>query len=207
MSTIKTWQENAAFHLPDLRNTIDKIPFVDVRASYMVAEIAELRAALAASGGNAAPGLTNERAAFEADTLDLYPVATFNRFPNSENYNVNWVQEQWGGWQRRAKYAAASAPNAALVAAQDSISWEPLTAAGQIGKHDLVRFDLCGEKKVHKVALILNAGTGQEEIIYHRRNNWYLITSMSIKGEGNQKNVEFLPVSSALSAAGQEVVE
>lgn len=78
--------------------------------------------ALAAPGGNAAPGFTDERAAFEADTLDLYPVATFNRFPNSDTYNVNWIQEQWGGWQRRAEYAAATTPNAALVAALQRIA-------------------------------------------------------------------------------------
>lgn len=83
---------------------------------------AELRAAIAASGGNAAPEFTDERAAFEADTLDLYPVATFNRFPNSDTYNVNWIQEQWGGWQRRAEYAAATTPNAALVAALQRIA-------------------------------------------------------------------------------------
>lgn len=105
---IKTWRSTP--EASQCHTSWDAIALAD-------REIAELRAALAASGGNAAPELTDERAAFEADTLDLYPVATFNRFPNSENYNVNWVQEQWGGWQRRAKYAAASAPNAALVAA------------------------------------------------------------------------------------------
>lgn len=85
---------------------------------------------------------------------------------------------------------------------KEALTWQKLMTAGQVKKGDYVRFNLCGETKVHQVALILNAGTDKEEIIYHKRNNWYLITSMSIKGEGSQKNVEFLPVIASLAAAG-----
>lgn len=49
----------------------------------------------------------DERAAFEADTLDLYPSAKFNRFPSSDCYNDSWIERQWGAWQRRAKFASA----------------------------------------------------------------------------------------------------
>lgn len=45
---VKTWQESAAAHLPELREVINSAPFADVRASYMATEIADLRAALAA---------------------------------------------------------------------------------------------------------------------------------------------------------------
>lgn len=57
----------------------------------------------------------DERAAFETDTLDLYPVATFGRFA-SGRYNIDWIENQWGGWQRRAKFSSPQ-PAAALVAA------------------------------------------------------------------------------------------
>lgn len=95
MIAIKKWQETAAAHLPDLRETIDKIPFADVRASYMVAEIAELRAALAASGGNAAqlPGLPSPA----LEMTDLYSADQMTAYGKA--------------------CAVASAPNAALVAA------------------------------------------------------------------------------------------
>lgn len=55
----------------------------------------------------------DERAAFEADTLDVFPVATFGRFA-SGRYNIDWIENQWEGWQRRAKFAApqpAAAPS------------------------------------------------------------------------------------------------
>ena len=68
-------------------------------------------AAPAAANG----ALTDERAAFEADTLDLYPSAKFNRFP-SGTYTDSSIETQWGAWQRRSKFAAAG-PDAALVKA------------------------------------------------------------------------------------------
>lgn len=69
--------------------------------------------------------------------------------------------------------------------------WQRLTAPGQVKVGDTVRFDLGGEQKTHRVALVLEAGTEREEIIYHKRNNWYLITAMAIANSGSQKNVEF----------------
>lgn len=82
------------------------------------------------------------------------------------------------------------------------LEWSKLTEAGQVKRGDYVRFDLCGEKKVHRVAIMLHAGTDQEEIIYQKSKNWYLITSMSIAGTGSQKNVEYLPMAKALRGLG-----
>lgn len=43
----------------------------------------------------------DERAAFEADMLELYPAVTFGRYP-SGRYNLSWVADRWDGWRRRA---------------------------------------------------------------------------------------------------------
>lgn len=56
MSTIKTWQERA----DDASRNNEHVEWPQI---YMKAEIAELRAALAASGGNAAPEFTDEHSA------------------------------------------------------------------------------------------------------------------------------------------------
>lgn len=88
----------------------------DVRMG-MIPELRKLfvqTAAPAAANG----ALTDERAAFEADTLDLYPSAKFNRFP-SGTYTDSSIETQWGAWQRRSKFAAAG-PDAALVKALES---------------------------------------------------------------------------------------
>lgn len=68
----------------------------------------------------------DERAAFETDTLDLYPVATFGRFA-SGRYNIDWIENQWGGWQRRAKFASpqpSAAPVAAAVQGDAAPAWD-----------------------------------------------------------------------------------
>ena len=105
MSTIKTWQERI---VGDNRTWA-------VEAG-MKAEIAELRAALAASGGNAAPGLTDERAAF----IDASQLNGAMAIINADGiFTDPWVEAHFSGWQMRAAIAA-SAPNAALVALKEA---------------------------------------------------------------------------------------
>ncbi len=50
---------------------------------------------------------TDTRAAFEATILDLYPAAKFGRFA-SGRYNIDWVENQWGGWQLGIAHAEAA---------------------------------------------------------------------------------------------------
>jgi len=122
------------------------------------------------------------------------------KLPGDQDWHVAFAPLPFGAFKVKELEIAGQPTDSSSGA----IAWTRLTHAGQVKPEDWVRFDLCGERKVHKVALILNAGTDKEEIIYHKRNNWYLITSMSIAGQGSQKNVEVLPVSAAiLSEAGK----
>jgi hypothetical protein len=68
--------------------------------------------------------LTDERAAFEADTLELFPVATFGRFPTSGRYNIDWIENQWVGWQRRRPYARERSMMMQMQVAQQCMSAE-----------------------------------------------------------------------------------
>lgn len=78
--------------------------------------------------------LTDERAAFESDTLDLYPSAKFNRFP-SGTYTDSSIETQWGAWQRRSKFAAAG-PDAALVKALEKAEKKFLELEHMLGGGD-----------------------------------------------------------------------
>lgn len=57
---------------------------------------------------------------------------------------------------------------------------------------DKLRFTIGDEKYSEVAKLILHPGTDQEEIIYNKRRNYYLITSMAIANRGSQKNVRVL---------------
>lgn len=98
MSTIKKWNERENAH------------FSPVAA--MQAELNELRAALAASGGNAAPP-------------DACPVAiTDSSAPNGIKWYVKppeWLADGMNLYFVPAKIVPASAPNAALVAALQNL--------------------------------------------------------------------------------------
>lgn len=109
IENIKTWQERWNDDFKANPGPKKKSP-----DAFKDEEIAELRAALA-TPAVASGALEDERTAFEDDMIDLYPSAKFNRFP-SGTYTDSHIETQWGAWQRRAKLAAAAAPNAALVA-------------------------------------------------------------------------------------------
>lgn len=70
--------------------------------------------------------------------------------------------------------------------------WQPITAPGQVKAGTKLRFTIGDDKYSETAKLILHPGTDKEEIIYNKRQNYYLITSMSIANKGSQRNVEFL---------------
>jgi hypothetical protein len=82
-------------------------------------------------------------------------------------------------------------------ASTEPATWKPITAPGQVKVGDKLRFNIGDEKFSETIKLIIHKGTPDEEIIYNKSRNFYLITSMCIKGTGQSKNVEFLATSSA----------
>jgi hypothetical protein len=79
---------------------------------------------------------------------------------------------------------------AAPVAPQSQ--WMLITKPGQVKAGTRLRFDIGNDKYSETAKLILHPGTDQEEIIYNKRQNYYLITSMAIANKGSQKNVTYL---------------
>jgi hypothetical protein len=71
-------------------------------------------------------------------------------------------------------------------------TWQRITKPGQVKTGDKIRFNIGDKKFIETAKQLLDAGKDSEEIIYNIHKNFYLITSMSIKNEGSQKNVEFL---------------
>ncbi|MGE4335847.1 MAG: hypothetical protein AB7E55_07720 [Pigmentiphaga sp.] len=67
--------------------------------------------------------------------------------------------------------------------------WKPLTGPGQIKKGDLLRFAVAGKEIEAPAQLIINEGTGKEEIVYNRGKNHYFITSMAVDGTSSHKGV------------------
>ncbi|MGB6053776.1 MAG: hypothetical protein WBG17_00905 [Burkholderiaceae bacterium] len=76
----------------------------------------------------------------------------------------------------------------------DAPTWKPITASGQVKVGDKLRFTIGSRSYRETAKLILHPATDREEIIYNKRQNYYLITSMAIKDKGSQKNVEFMSV-------------
>ncbi|PLP96920.1 hypothetical protein [Cupriavidus pauculus] len=81
----------------------------------------------------------------------------------------------------------------ALVTARAGIApgWQPITAPGQVTVGDKLRFTIGDKPYSETVKEVLHPGTDKEELIYNMRRNYYLITSMSIKNTGSQRNVLF----------------
>jgi hypothetical protein len=71
-------------------------------------------------------------------------------------------------------------------------TWQRITKPGQVNVGTKLRFTIGDDRYSATARLILDAGTDREEIIYNKRQNYYLITSMAIENKGSQKNVEFL---------------
>lgn len=93
-------------------------------------------------GASAPQVVADERAAFESDTLETCAAATFGRFPASGRYNVDWIENQWAGWQRRAALAAPAAQGDA----KDAERWRGVlmhvgaTVTGDIDARFTLRF-------------------------------------------------------------------
>lgn len=81
--------------------------------------------------------------------------------------------------------------------------WKPLTNYGQVKVGDRIMFELCGTTVKRTIGEILFGGTDKEEMIYDRGRNYYIITSMALKGEGSQKNVRYFPKSAQPKEAKQ----
>lgn len=100
-------------------------------------------------------------------------------------------------------------PAAAPVAAGEPLAtWVALTAAGQLRKGDKIRFRFGQETLTETVALVLDAGTEREEVVYNRKRNFYFITSKALAGTSSAKEVEVLRTMAAPPAAahGDEAV-
>jgi hypothetical protein len=103
-------------------------------------------------------------------------------------------------WKR-----TSAAPTTAAADAKDVASasgWQPITKPGQVRVGDKLRFTIGDDRYSETAKELLHAGTEQEEIIYNKRRNYYLITSMAIANRGSQKNVEFL---AAIATSADEV--
>lgn len=72
--------------------------------------------------------------------------------------------------------------------------WQRITKPGQVKVGDKLRFTIGDSKYSETAKRILNAGKCDEEIIYNKRRNYYLITSMAIANKGSSKNCEFLAI-------------
>ncbi|WP_311061463.1 hypothetical protein [Pseudomonas aeruginosa] len=77
----------------------------------------------------------------------------------------------------------------AAIPAQVVPKWQPLTGPGQVKKGDLLQFTLSGKEIEAPAQLIINEGTGKEEIVYNRGKNHYFITSMAVDGTSLHRSV------------------
>lgn len=78
------------------------------------------------------------------------------------------------------------------AAGEQVATWVALTAAGQLRKGDKIRFRFGEETLTETVAMVLEAGTEREEIVYNRRRNFYFITGKALAGTSSAKHVEVL---------------
>lgn len=121
-------------------------------------------------------------------------IADAARKLSSEFFNggIKTNMEIAGLWELVKQTDTANPPTTVAIDQEATPHWMPITAPGQVKVGTKLRFTI-GDKAHNETAkLILQPGTDQEEIIYNKSRNFYLITSMSIRNEGSQKNVEFL---------------
>lgn len=68
-------------------------------------------------------------------------------------------------------------------------SWKPLAGPGQAKVGDQLRFTIGDKPYCETVKAIIDAGTAKEELVYNKKANYYLITSMVADKTSNAKNV------------------
>jgi len=91
------------------------------------------------------------------------------------------------------QFYSGSSDHLAACAGGGVTQWQPITGAGQVKAGDALQFTI-GDDRYSEVAKeILHAGTSVEEILYNKKRNYYLITSMAMENKGSQKNVRFKP--------------
>lgn len=73
--------------------------------------------------------------------------------------------------------------------------WQSITAPGQVKVGDKLRFNIGDEQFNERVKQIINEGRADEELIYNKRKNYYVITKNILTGFGNVKNCQFLRAS------------
>lgn len=80
------------------------------------------------------------------------------------------------------------------VQGEDSarLEWKRITAPGQVKVGDKLRFTIGDVLFNERVKQIINPGYPDEELIYNKRRNFYVITSNAITNFGSSKNVEYL---------------
>lgn len=95
----------------------------------------------------------------------------------------------------------SGAPAGGGIAAQgeDSarLEWKRITGPGQVKVGDKLRFTIGDVLFNQRVKQIINPGYPDEELIYNKRRNFYVITSNAITNFGSSKNVEYLARASA----------
>lgn len=89
-------------------------------------------------------------------------------------------------WQTHVR---ATAAGRAQVEAR---YWAPVTRTGQVKVGDRLRFNIGDKAHTARAKLILQPGAKQEEVIYHKGNNFYFITAMVVDGASSHKSVEVL---------------
>jgi len=97
------------------------------------------------------------------------------------------------------KKCSSSNSNPVAAQGEDSarLEWKRITAPGQVKVGDSLRLTIGDEKFSERVKQIINPGYPDEELIYNKRRNFYVITSNAITNFGSSKNVEFLAWASA----------
>lgn len=68
-------------------------------------------------------------------------------------------------------------------------AWQPLAAPGQIQVGDWVSATVAGSFICARAQLVIEPGTGREEIVYNRKKNHYFVTSMAVDGTSSHKGV------------------
>ena len=104
----------------------------------------------------------------------------------------------------KARALLAASPADQGEDARDAATWQPITGPGQVRIGDELYFTIGDEEFYESAKAILDPGTDKEEIIYNKRRNYYLITSMALANKGSQKNVKFRHAAPAPTQGTQE---
>ncbi|WP_343743119.1 hypothetical protein [Herbaspirillum huttiense] len=94
-----------------------------------------------ASAQGRAAGLEEEREAFEESVRNQFKWASFGRFPESGDYNLQWIQQRWNGWQARSALSPTSSD-----AGKDDARDAEMAELIAIGKNLLTQDNRCTDQ-------------------------------------------------------------